>query len=92
MGKYCGRHQDGHLLASQYGLERCADGYLSLAETHIATDDPVSRYGRLHVALDISNRAELVGRFLVLKRFFELLQPRAIRSEGIAACLFTVPI
>ena len=63
-------NQYGGLLAVAGGLEGGADRHLRLAEAHVAANEPVHRFGRLHVALHGLDGRLLVGRLLVTERGF----------------------
>ena len=52
-----GRGEDRHLLAVLHGLERGPQRDLGLAEPDVAADEAVHRDGRLHVLLDLLDRA-----------------------------------
>ena len=68
-----GRHENGYLFAVRRYLERRTHGYLGLAESHIAADEPVHRHRALQVAFDLRGRFRLVGRVLVEERRLQLV-------------------
>ena len=72
LGQHGRRHQHGDLLAVVDRLERGADGQLGLAVADVAADQPVHRPRPLHVALDLAEGGELVGRLLVGEGGLEL--------------------
>ena len=78
------RHEHGDLLAVHHGLERGAQGDLGLAVADVAADQAVHRARVLHVALDVVNGAELVGRLDVRERRLELRLPWRVGREGVA--------
>ena len=65
----------GHLLAVLTRLERGAYGDLGLAVADVAADQPVHRHDLLHVALDVLDRGQLVGRLDEGERVLELALP-----------------
>ena len=75
------RHEDGHLLAVLYGLERCSHGDLGLAEADVAADEAIHRHWFLHVGLDIVDGGELVRRLLIRERVLQLLLPWRVGAE-----------
>ena len=77
------RGEDGRLLAVEDALEDGAHRDLGLAVADVAAEEPVHRLLRLHVALDVADRAELVGRLRELERLLELLLPRRVLREGV---------
>ena len=64
------------------GLEGGAHGQLGLAVADVAADEPVHRPGALHVALDLGERRQLVGRFLVGEGSLELGLPVGVGRKG----------
>ena len=62
-------------------MNAATDRQLRFAETDVAAQQPVHRPGRVHVALDVVDRRELVGRFLVRERGVEFALPFGIRRE-----------
>ena len=76
----CGRqHRDLFAVADR--LEGCAHGDFGLAITDITADEAIHRQRRLHIALDVRNRGQLVRRLIVLKCFFEFLLPLGVGRE-----------
>ena len=78
LGQHRRRHEHRHLVAGVDRLERRANRQLRLAEADVAAQQPVHRPRGLHVALDVVDRRELVGRFLVRKRRVELALPLGV--------------
>ncbi len=78
------RHEHRDLVAVGHRLERRAQRHLGLAVTDVARDEAVHRPARLHVALDVLDRAELVRRLLEPERRLELPLPRRVRGERVA--------
>ena len=74
-----GQHRDLFAVADR--LEGCAHGDFGLAITDITADEAIHRQRRLHIALDVRNRGQLVRRLIVLKPFFEFLLPLGIGRE-----------
>ena len=64
LGQHGGGREEGDLLAAHHGFEGRADGDFRFAETDVAADETVHRFGRFHVLLGIGDGAELVGRLL----------------------------
>ncbi len=84
LGQHRGRHQEGGLLAPHHRLEDGADRHLGLAEADVAADQPVHRAGRLHIALALDDRLELVLGLVVDKGLLELGLPRRVGPVGVA--------
>ena len=78
-------HQDGHLLAALDGLEGRAHGQFGLAVAHVAAEQAVHRPRPLHVALDLAQGRDLVGRLLIGKALLEFLLPVRVRLVSDAA-------
>ncbi len=78
-----GRHDHGDLLAILNRLERGANGDLGLAVADVAREQAVHGDGRLHVALDLVDRGQLVGRLDERERLLELLLPRGVGRERV---------
>ena len=78
------RSEHRHLFAVHDRLERGAHRDLGLAVADVAAEQPVHRRGRLHVFLDVGDRARLVGRQLVRKRVLEFLLPVRVWRECVA--------
>ena len=78
------RRRDEHrdLLPVEHRLEGRSDRDLGLAETDVAADQPVHRDRLLHVRLDVVDRGELILRFDVRERVFQLALPRLVGREG----------
>ena len=79
-----GRHQHGDLLAVLDRLERRAHRDLGLAVADVAADQPVHRHGPAHVALDLLDGGQLVGRLVERERVLELALPRRVGAERVA--------
>src|SRR3546814_20798122 len=65
------RHPPGDLRAVLDRLERRAHRDLGLAVADVAADQPVHRHGALHVALDLVDGRQLVGRLVEGERVLE---------------------
>ena len=76
-----GGHQHGDLLTVLYGLECRSDGNLGLAESDVATDETVHGGRRLHVALHLGDRIQLIGRLHVPEGVLHLALPGSVRAE-----------
>ena len=76
-----GRDQDRDLLGVHHRLEGGADRDLGLAVADVAADQPVHRHGLLHVALDVVDRGQLVGRLGVVEGILQLALHRAVGAE-----------
>ena len=79
--QHSGWHQHGDLFAAHHRLECRADGHLRLAETDVAADEPIHRFGLLHVPLGRLDGRPLVRRFLEWKRPLELPLPRRVVAK-----------
>ena len=88
LGQNRRRHQHGHLLAVQYGLEGGAQSYFGLAVTHIATDEAVHRRRLFHVLLDLVDHAQLILGFLVGKSSLQFGLPLGVGWERMAGDRF----
>ena len=77
------RHEHGDLLAVLHRLERGPHRDLGLAVADVAADQPVHRHRLLHVALDLVDGGELVGRLHVGERVLELALPRRVGPERV---------
>ncbi len=82
LGEHGGRHQHGYLLVVHYRLEGGTDGYLRLAVTDIAADQPVHRPGFFHVHLYLCLCIHLVGCFHIGEGGLKLLLPHRVRGKG----------
>ena len=80
------RRRDEHrdLLPVLDRLERGADRDLGLPVTDVAADEPIHRPRRFHVALDVLDRLELIGRLLVDERRLELALPGRVGRERVS--------
>ena len=68
-----GRGAEHHdLAAGVHAFKGCAQGDLSLAETHVAAQQAVHGLGRLHVCLDVGDSLQLVARLVVGKALLHL--------------------
>ena len=76
------RHDDCHLLAVHDRLEGGAERDLGLSVTDITHDQPVHGPPALHVALDVLDRLQLVGRLGVGESVLHLDLPGAVPGEG----------
>src|SRR5471030_2421750 len=72
LGEQGGRHQNRHLATAVHGDERSTHRYFGLAETDVAADQSVHRFGREHVG------AYGVDGGLLIRGFFE----RETGAEG----------
>ena len=72
------------LLAVLHRLERGAHRDLGLAEADVAAHQAVHRDRALHVALDVVDGLQLVGRLLERERLLHLVLPRRVGREGVA--------
>jgi hypothetical protein len=79
LGQEGGGHEHGDLHPVLHGLEGGPQGYLGLAEAHVAADQAVHGDGRLHVGLHVDDGLGLVGRLLVREGLLELLLPGRVR-------------
>ena len=77
------RDEDGDLLAVHHGLERGSNGDLGLPVADVATDQPVHRFGLLHVPLDLVDGAQLVAGLLEREGLLEFGLPRGVGAEGV---------
>ena len=84
VGEQRRRREHGDLLAVLDRLERGPDRDLGLAEPDVAAHQAVHRVGPLHVALDVVDRAALVGRLDVRERVLHLVLPRRVGPERVA--------
>ena len=78
-------HEHRDLLAVHDRLERHPDGDLGLAVADVAADQPVHRDLGLHVLLDLVDGPQLVGGLGVREGVLELVLPRRVRPELVAA-------
>ena len=78
------RHKYRGLLAAEHALHHRAQRDFRLAEAHVAAEQSVHRHGRLHVALYLRYRAELIVGLRVAEVVLKLALPLAVRREGIA--------
>ena len=78
-----GRDQHRHLAVVLHRFECGPHGHLGLAVPHVAADQPVHRLARFHVAGDVLDRFQLIGRFLVFEGGFELVIQRAVVAIGV---------
>src|SRR5687767_6605227 len=70
-----------HLLSITQCLERRAHRYFGLAETYIATQEPIHRLSVFHVLLNLTNGGYLIFGRLILERVFEFALPVAVRGK-----------
>src|SRR5436305_1142898 len=71
LGAHGGWHEDGDLFAVVDGFEGGADGQLGFAVAHVSANEPIHGPAPLHVVLDLTYRAHLVGGFLKRESGFE---------------------
>ena len=91
-GKYCRRHEDGHLLIVRYRFEGSTYGHFGLSKTHIATNQAVHRTVALHICLHVGSGFHLVRRILIDKARLQFVLHEAIRTEGKALLLLSFGI
>ena len=84
LGEHGGGHQHRHLVAVADRLEGGAQRDFGLAVADVAGHQTVHRPRVLHVALDLFDRAQLVGRLLEAEGGLELALPRRVGREGVA--------
>ena len=85
-------HEDRHLLAVLYRLERGAHRDLGLAEADVTADEAVHRHLALHVGLHRVDRGLLVGRLLEGERILHLVLPRRVGGERVARGREAAPV
>ncbi len=85
-----GRREDGDLFAFHDRFEGGANRHLRFAETDVAADQAIHRTRLLHVALGGGDGRELVRRFAVGERMFELALPFRVGAEGVAELRFAL--
>ena len=73
-----GRAEQSALLGIRDALERRPQRDLGLAEADVAAEQAVHRDAALHVALDLVDAGDLVGRFLVLERRLKVALPLVV--------------
>ena len=83
-GEHGGGREHGHLLGIGDGLEGGAHGDFRLAVAHVAAQQAVHGKRGFHVALDVLDGAQLVGRFLEFEGVFEFALPIRIGRKGVA--------
>ena len=76
------RYEYCHLLAVACSLEGSTDGYLCLAEAHIAAYETVHRAGLFHILLHLLRRLDLVGGVLIEEGAFELVLQIGVGRKG----------
>ena len=84
-----GWHEHGNLLAILDCLEGGANGNLGLAIADVTGKQTVHRNLALHVALDLIDGGQLVRCLDECERLFELMLPRCVWAECVAARLHT---
>ncbi len=82
LGKHCGWHHEGDLVAVHDGLEGGPDGDFGLAETDIAAKEAVHGPGLFHVAFCILDGLGLVGCLGEGKGIFKGALPCGVVPEG----------
>jgi hypothetical protein len=82
LGEHGRGDEHGHLLAVHHRLKSGPQGDLRLAIADVTADQPVHRAGALHVALDLSQHAQLVLRLDIREAGFQLLLPGVVLAEG----------
>ena len=89
LGKNRRRHQHGHLFACHDRLECSANCHLGFTEPNVPANQPVHGLFPFHVTLGIIDGLNLILRFLINKRGFELALPCRILIKGMPAFSFT---
>ena len=79
-----GRHQHRHLPSVHHRDKRRAQCHLGLAEAGVAANQPVHRLGPAHVAHNLVDRGELVGRLFEFEALGEFRVIGARMGEGVA--------
>ena len=74
------RDQDGDLAILFDGFECRAHRHFGFSVSHISADEAVHRLRRFHVALDVLDGPDLIGRFLVLEGRLKLVEHRTVLS------------
>ena len=87
-----GGHEHDDLRALLHRLERGAHRDLGLAVPDVAADEAVHRDRPLHVALDVVDGLELVGRLLERERLLHLVLPRRVGSERVTGRRQALPV
>ena len=77
------RHEDGHLLAAHDRFEGGAEGYLRLAEAHIAADEAVHWHGLFHTLFDLRHGPQLILRFFIRKGVFKFALKGRVRRKSV---------
>ena len=80
----CRRHQQRALLSIHHAFEGGAQRDLCLSKADIAAQQPVHRYGRLHIGFDLIDTAQLIVRFVVGKAAFEVVLPIGVRRKRVS--------
>ena len=78
-----GRYEHGHLFGILHRLESGTYGDLRLAETDVAADETIHRYGSFHVGFDLVDGGELVGGLLIREGILQFLLPWRVFAEGV---------
>ena len=81
-----------HLAIGFHCLEGRPHGHFRFSVPDVAAHQSVHRFTGLHVVRNIFDRFELIRRFLILKRGFELVVHRAVESIGMACHEFAIGI
>ena len=84
--------QISHLLTFLHSLEGSTNCHLSLAITHITTDQSIHNLGAHHITLHILDSLKLTICLLIWEGFLKLLLPYSIRSVDETVVLLTSSI
>ena len=82
--KHRRRHKYRGLLAAEHAFHHRAQCDFRLAEADVAAEQSIHRHGRLHVALYLRYRAELIVGLSVAEVILKFALPLAVRREGVA--------
>ena len=84
LGKHCGGHQNGHLLAVHNRFHDGPEGHLRFAEAHVAAEKPIHGDGGLHILFDVGDAAQLVVRLRIGEIVFKFPLPGGVGRERVA--------
>ena len=84
LGQNGGRNQKAHLHPVRHGLECGAEGYLRLAVTYVAANQPVHGLALFHVQLYFFDGPGLVGCFQEREGVFQFPLPDGVLTELVA--------
>ena len=83
LGQHRGGCEKDNLLPAHERLEGGPQRHLGLAEPDIAAEKAIHRPARLHVLLDLGDRAQLVRGLPVGKALLQLVLPRRVGPVGV---------